>query len=138
MFYRLYRVSTAHHLGRCFAIALLLGSALFTACKSSKPTPEPDQVSVRLKWLHQTQFAGIYVADQEGYYAQEGLVVKIDPIDLEQQITLEYVLSGENDFAIAAADELIIARNEGQPSVRAIAVIFKITPPVRALISMRP
>ncbi len=106
---------------------LLLVGGLLVACSPSPSTPEPAHVSVRLKWLHQTQFAGIYVADQEGYYAEEGMVVEIEPIDLERQVTTEYVLNGENDFAIGAADEMIIARDEGQP-VRALAVIFRIAP----------
>jgi len=84
-----------------FVAVLLLVSGLLTACSPSPSTPEPAHVSVRLKWMHQTQFAGIYVADQEGYYAEEGLIVEIEPIDLERQVTTEYVLSGENDFAMA-------------------------------------
>lgn len=105
-------------------LVLLVGGA-FTACTT--PAPEPDQVSVRLKWMHQTQFAGIYVAAQEGYYTEENLAVTIEPIDLERQITTEYVLAGDNDFAIGSGEEMIIARSEGQP-VRAIAVIFRLNP----------
>ena len=129
MFNRSYRTFAIHY--SLFAIVLLLVSGLLTACKPSKPTPKPGQVSVRLKWVHQTQFAGIYVAEQEGYYAEEGLAVELEPIDLDRQITLQYVLAGENDIAIAAAEELIIARSEGRP-VRAIAVIFRLTPLVYA------
>lgn len=105
-------------------LVLLIGGA-FTACTTS--APEPAQVSVRLKWMHQTQFAGIYVAEQEGYYAEENLAVTIEPIDLDRQITTEYVLAGENDFAIGSGEEMIIARSEGQP-VRAVAVIFRLNP----------
>ena len=108
-------------------LLLLMASGLLTACSPSTPTPNPAHVSVRLKWLHQTQFAGIYVADQEGYYAEENLTVTIEPVDLERQVTIEYVLSGENDIAIGAAEEIIIARSQGQP-LRAIAVIFRIAP----------
>ncbi len=108
-------------------IALLVFNALIIACGSMRGEPELEQISVRLKWLHQAQFAGIYIADQEGYYAEEGLQVKIEPIDLERQITYDYVLAGEQEFAIGAAEEMIIARSQGLP-VRAVAVIFRITP----------
>lgn len=37
-------------------IASLWVSGLLAGCRS--PATEPDQVSVRLKWFHQTQFAG--------------------------------------------------------------------------------
>jgi len=125
MFSNLRRVFIIHHLP--FVVVVLLVSGLLTACDQPTPTPEPATVSVRLKWMHQTQFAGIYVAEQEGYYAEEGLTVEIDPIDLDRQVTIEYVLTDENDIAIGAAEELIIARGEGQP-VCAIAVIFRIAP----------
>jgi NitT/TauT family transport system substrate-binding protein len=105
---------------------VLLAGALLVAC-GSQPTPEPDQVSVQLKWLHQTQFAGFYLAEQEGYYATENLAVTLLPLDLNRQITYEYVLAGEADFGVGAAEEMIVARSEGHP-VRAVAVIFRIAP----------
>jgi len=107
-------------------ILLVLVSGLLGACNQAA-APEADEVSVRLKWLHQTQFAGIYMADQEGYYADENLKVKIDPVDLDNQVTLNNVLAGDNDIAIGAAEEMIIARSEGKP-VKAVAVIFRLNP----------
>lgn len=108
-----------------FLMALLISSSLFlSACQT---TSEPDQVSVRLKWAHQTQFAGLYVADKEGYYAEENLIVQLDPADPEQITSSEKVLAGENDFGISAPQELLIARSQGKP-VRAIAVIFRLNP----------
>lgn len=106
-------------------LLILLVGGLLAACTS--PAPEPDHVSVRLKWLHQTQFAGIYVAEKEGYYAAENLAVTIEPIDLDRQVTTEYVLAGEDDIAIGSGEEMIIARNNGQ-HVRAVAVIFRLNP----------
>lgn len=106
-----------------FLVTLVLSSIALTACQKA----EPDEISLQLKWLHQTQFAGVYVADHEGYYADENLVVNVSPIDLDRQVTVEYVLNGEADFAIGSAEEIIIARNEGKP-VKAVAVIFRLNP----------
>ncbi len=36
-----------------------------------------ESVSIRLKWHHQTQFAGVYVAHQKGFYRDAGLQVRI-------------------------------------------------------------
>lgn len=108
-------------------ISLLIILALTVTACGSGGLKQPDQVSVRLKWLHQSQFAGLYVAEQEGYYDEENLDVTLEPIDVDQQITNEYVLSGDNDFALGAPEELIIARSEGKP-VRAVAAIFQIAP----------
>lgn len=92
-------------------------------------TPEPASVSVRLKGLHQVQFAGMYVAQEEGYYTEEGLTVTFDPVALKQQLSYEKVLTGENDIGVAAPEELIIARSQGKP-VQAIAVVFQLNPVV--------
>ncbi len=114
---------------RIFGLSILLLSGLLMACVSSTFQEEPEQVSVRLKWLHQTQFAGLYVAEQEGYYADEQLAVTLEPVDFEQRSPVDKVLAGENDFGIDGSGEIIIARSEGKP-VRALAVIYRITPSI--------
>lgn len=111
------------------AFVLLTASIAFsiTAC-GPKPAPAPTTVTVQLAWTHQAQFAGMYAADQKGYYAVEGLAVTfveggptIDP--------LEVVRSGKAQFGIPAADVLLLARAAGKP-VRAIAVILRRSPRV--------
>jgi NitT/TauT family transport system substrate-binding protein len=69
----------------------------------------------------------MYLANQEGYYADENLTVTLEPVDFEQSSSIDKVLSGENDFGIAAADEVLVARSEGKP-VRALAVVFRTSP----------
>jgi len=36
-----------------------------------------DDVTIQLKWVTQTQFAGYYVAQDKGFYEEEGLNVTI-------------------------------------------------------------
>ncbi len=109
-------------------LALLGLSATLSlvGCTADTTTP-PATVSIRLKWLHQTQFAGIYVAEREGYYADENLTVTIDTVDFEQQLAHEKVTSGANDFGIGTPDELILARRAGW-NVKAVAVIYRLNP----------
>ncbi len=38
-----------------------------------------DKVTLQLKWVTQAQFAGYYVANEKGFYADEGLEVEIKP-----------------------------------------------------------
>lgn len=110
-----------------FTIVIFFLSVLFLiGCTSSSDT-EPATVSIRLKWLHQAQFAGIYVADREGYYAEENLTVTVDTVDFEQQLAHEKIIAGINDFGIGTPDELILARREGLP-VKAVAVIYRLNP----------
>jgi len=102
---------------------IVITATILSACSS----PVVD-VSVRLKWLHQVQFAGNYVAVQEGYYKDEGLNVKIEPINFDEiNTTIELVASGKNDFGITSAEQIIVARSKGVP-VRAVAVIFRTSP----------
>jgi len=83
-------------------------------------------VSVQLKWHHQAQFAGIYAADEHGYYTAEGLSVSL--IEGGPEVNLiNSVLDGTAQFSIAGADSLIDSRTEGK-QVAAIAVVFRRNP----------
>jgi NitT/TauT family transport system substrate-binding protein len=83
---------------------------------------------VQLRWTHQAQFAGFYAADQNGYYAGEGLAVKFvegaPAVDFVQP-----VLDATAQFGIANADALIVARAKGEP-VRALATLYRRNPTV--------
>jgi len=86
----------------------------------------PHRVSLQLKWLHQAQFAGYYVAEEKGYFGEEGLKVVIKPggpdVDPEKLIA-----HGTEDFAQAGGIEsLLAARDIGLPVVAIGAVFQKI------------
>ena len=57
---------------------------VLAGCGRQEEKKPLDKVSVQLNWKHQAQFAGIYAADQLGYYADEGLevimLVRNDPV----------------------------------------------------------
>ena len=59
---------------RVIATALAGAMALATAQASAA-----DKVTLQLKWVTQAQFAGYYVAQDQGFYADEGLEVEIKP-----------------------------------------------------------
>ena len=79
-------------------------------------------ITLQLRWFHQFQFAGYYVAEELGYYNEIGLDVKfvqgkpgINPV--------EEVVSGRAHFGIDNSG-LVWARSEGKP-VKAVAAIFQ-------------
>jgi NitT/TauT family transport system substrate-binding protein len=109
-------------------VVLALFTMLVSSCNTTQATPATE-VSVRLKWTHQTQFAGIYMADKESYYREENLKVTIEPVDFEQMLSVDKVAEGKNTFGIGAADEVLVARANGVP-VKAIAVVFRISPQI--------
>lgn len=88
--------------------------------------PEPAEVTVQLSWFHTVEFAGFYVAQEQGYYAQENLTVELVPGDYDT-LPWQEVAEGRADFGISGGDSLLIARSEGQP-LRAIATIFRHSP----------
>lgn len=108
-------------------LAVFLFCALCLACAPAA-APPLTPVTVQLLWTHQAQFAGLYAADQLGYYAEQGLVVTF----LEGGASIDHispVVAGRAQFGVASADELILARAQGQP-VRAIATIYRRSPAV--------
>ena len=57
-------------------IATALAGALALAAAQASAA---DKVTLQLKWVTQAQFAGYYVAQDQGFYADEGLEVEIKP-----------------------------------------------------------
>lgn len=92
-----------------------------------------DKVTLQLKWLHQAQFAGFYVAAQEGFYKEEGLDVSIFPVgaDHSEKGVIDRVAQGDIQFGVVGADQVILARAANKP-VKAISVIFQKSPVVLA------
>ena len=104
-------------------VAVLLLVAGLSACR---PLESLDEVTVRLKWVHQAQFAGFYVAAEKGFYRAQNLEVKLLPFSFEEP-TMEAVVEGKADFGVKSASEIIQARAEGLP-VKAFAVIYQDSP----------
>ena len=84
--------------------------------------------SVRIQWLDQAQFAGLYVANAKGYFKAQHLAVSIEPGGPDVSPVL-LVASGSNDFGVSPATDIIQARSNGVPVV-AIATIFQKNPVV--------
>lgn len=86
-----------------------------------------EQVSVRLKWVAQAQFAGFYVAKEKGYYEEEGIDVTINPggpnINGE---TL--VATGSDDFALAGNMENLLAGRAKGLNITGIAMLLQTSP----------
>jgi NitT/TauT family transport system substrate-binding protein len=106
-------------------IVLLSGFAAACGQNSVKESP-PDPVAVQLKWVHQAQFAGFYVAKEQGFYTEENLDVTFIPggvgVDLYQGLVDQKV-----EFSVAGADSVVVKRSEGLPIV-AIATTYRIDP----------
>jgi NitT/TauT family transport system substrate-binding protein len=104
-----------------FSILLLVIAVV--ACEPQQVKRAPEEVKLQLKWLHQAQFAGFYVAQENGYYAKENIKVTFleggQDIDIDQR-----VVSGQADFGVLTPEFIFAARNQGAP-LTAIAAIYR-------------
>ncbi len=109
------------------AAVVVAGFGIYTvANKSNTDSGELEKTSLRLKWIHQAQFSGYYMAKKEGFYSKAGLDVTIDPAGPNIS-PIQMVTSGINDFGILGGSEIIKARSQGIPVV-AIATILQNNP----------
>ena len=75
-----------------------------------------DKVTLQLKWVAQSQFAGYYVAKDKGYYEEEGLDVDIKPGGPD--IAPEQVIAGGGaDVIVDWMGGALVAREKGVPLV---------------------
>ncbi|WP_459903813.1 ABC transporter substrate-binding protein [Desulfosarcina cetonica] len=82
-----------------------------------------EKIRVQLKWIHQAQFAGFYVAMDKGYYAKEDLDVVLIPNNGKTDL-VSAITSGVADVAVLSPEDIIIRRNQGIP-IKAIAAIYR-------------
>ena len=87
------------------------------------PAGAADKVTIQLKWVTQSQFAGYYVAQAKGYYKAAGLDVTINPGGPD--IAPEQVIAGGGaDVIVDWMPAALAAREKGVPLVN-IAQPFK-------------
>lgn len=92
-------------------------------------TPGLRKVTLQLKWLHQFQFAGYYAAIEKGFYAAEGLDVKLLEYD-ENSRSADAVFDGRAEFGVSNTD-VILMKDKGRGPV-VLAAIFQHSPLVLA------
>lgn len=97
---------------------------VLSACSQSEPQKKLDEVTVQLKWVHQAQFAGFYMAQEKGYYQEENLKVNFLPGGSGVDIT-GTILSSEADFGVVASEMVLIKRQQERAPITAIAAIYR-------------
>lgn len=100
--------------------SLLLSAAVsLTALQAAAA----DKVTLQLKWVTQAQFAGYYVAQEKGFYEEEGLEIEIKPGGPD--IAPPQVLAGGGaDVIVDWMPSALATREKGVPLVN-IAQPFK-------------
>jgi len=87
-----------------------------------------EEITLQLRWLHQFQFAGYYMAKEKGYYRDAGLNVTIVEADDAHPHPVQEVVSGRAQYGIGNSG-LINERANGKPVV-VLAALFQSSPNV--------
>ncbi len=106
-------------------------SVLFAAgwfgCDRAKPSADGARpVTLALNWVPEPEFGGIYAAREIGAFSRHKLDVRIQPGGAGAA-TWQLVAAGKATFAVAGADEVLLARSRGADIV-AVFATFQTSP----------
>ncbi|GHU12697.1 nitrate ABC transporter substrate-binding protein [Spirochaetia bacterium] len=107
----------------CCAFALLAGMAL-AGCSGKKAADGAEKVRIVLDWTPNTNHTGIYIAQDKGWFAEEGIDAEILMPPEDGAILL--LASGRAEFAVDFQESMgpAIAQKEGALPVTAVAAII--------------
>ena len=127
-----------------FFATLLLALALLpvlAACGgSTAPAPQIETqgtsfppVSVVLDWFPWSNHSGLFIAQERGYFADQGLEVNIY-VPGDPSTVLQTVAAGRDDFGISYQPELLIAREQG---ITAVSIMAMVQHPLNSVMALK-
>lgn len=113
-----------------YLIVTVLIAGLMAGCSSEKKTAnyntgeQLEKVTVILDWVPNTNHTGLYVAQEKGYYEEEGLEVEI--IQPTEGGSADLIAAKQGEFGISYQEQVTYARTAKNPlPVKAIAAIIQ-------------
>ena len=101
---------------------------------TSQSSTEPTQVKIKLAldWYPNANHIGLYIAQEKGYFSEEGLEVEMyTPSD--PSTVLQTVGAGQDDFGISYQPDILLARAQGVPVV---SIAGMVQHPLNSLMSL--
>lgn len=106
-------------------VGVALGVGVLAGCGSGAREARP--VTLQLNWYHEAEFVGYYLAQDKGFFAEEGLAVTIQEGGPPAPPAREAVLSGQATFAVTSFAEQRDLVSQGRDTV-AVFSAFQIPP----------
>lgn len=123
-----------HSIRRGLAVASVATVTAIALAACAAPSAEPDDsgdfepltsISLQLQWLPQAQFAGYYVALDQGYFEEEGF----DEVDIIPSggdiVPQDALVAGDVDFAIAWVPKVLGTLEATGAELTDIAQVFQ-------------
>ncbi len=120
--------------------ALILFSLLFivtmvaaVACGGDDEPEELTKVSLALDWFPWSNHSGLYIAQERGYFEDEGLEVNIY-VPGDPSTVLLTVEAGRDDFGISYQPELLLAREQG---IKVVSIMAMVQHPLNSVMTLK-
>jgi ABC-type nitrate/sulfonate/bicarbonate transport system substrate-binding protein len=103
-------------------VILLIASIALLGCQQDETFS--TEITVLLDWVPNTNHTGLYVALEEGYFEEEGLLVNI--IQPSEGGTADLIAAGQGEFGFSYQEQVTYARTADTPlPVKAIAAVIQ-------------
>ena len=97
-----------------FLLIILIILPVLSAC-NTETTGELEEVTFNLTYVPNVQFAPVYVAMEKGFFADEGLELKLSYGNEADMVAL--VGSNHQQFMVASGEQVLLSREQGLPVV---------------------
>ncbi len=103
-------------------LSLVLIVPILAACGPGGGSSSADPVSVVLDWYPWSNHAGLFLAQEKGYFKDQNLNVKIN-VPSSTDDVLKLVGTGHDTFGISYETDVLLARAQGIPVVSVAALV---------------
>ncbi len=96
-------------------VVLMISSLVLSACQPANGSDDDQPIPTRLTmgFIPNIQFAPVYVAIEKGYFTDAGFAVELEYGNEADAVAL--VGAGDQTFAIASGEQILLAREQGLP-----------------------